>query len=72
MSEAVILEELQRNGIDLQRGRVYDPVKVRAARMVIRKLLELNGRSNAEVQVRTDEATSTTLNLTFIVVTRGE
>jgi hypothetical protein len=40
--------------------------------MVIRKLLELNGRSNAEVQVRTDEATSTTLNLTFIVVTRGE
>ncbi len=72
ISEAVILEELQRNGIDLQRGRVYDPVKVRAARMVIRKLLELNGRSNAEVQVRTDEGTSTTLNLTFIVVTRGE
>jgi len=72
ISEAVILEELQRNGIDLQRGRVYDPVKVRAARMVIRKLLELNGRSNAEVQVRTDDGTSTTLNLTFIVVTRGE
>jgi len=72
ISEAVILEALQKDGIDLQQGRVYDPVKVRAARMVIRKLLELNGRSNAEIQVRTDEATSTTLNLTFIVVTRGE
>jgi len=53
--------------IDLHKGGVYNPVTVKAAMDVIRRLLALRGQPNTEIETRTDQENSTSLTLTFVI-----
>jgi TonB family protein len=67
VAESVILEALRKDEIDVHEGGVYDPVKVRNAIRFIRKVLESNGQRDANVEVRTEQVTATSVALTFVI-----
>ena len=67
VAESVILEALRKDKIEVQEGGVYDPVKVRDAIRVIRKVLESNGQPEANFEVRTEQVTATSVALTFVI-----
>jgi outer membrane protein assembly factor BamA len=51
VAESVILEALRKDEIDVHEGGVYDPVTVRNAIRVIRKVLESNRQWGASVDL---------------------
>ena len=67
LSEAVILDAFLKENIDVRKGAVCDPAKVRSAVLVIRKLLESKGQGNANVEVLIENVTATTIVLTFVI-----
>jgi hypothetical protein len=67
LTEAAILDALLKENIDVRKGAVYDPVKVKSAVRVIRNLLQSNGQENANVEARTENITATTRVLTFVI-----
>lgn len=54
IEEAEIINALREKDINLEKGAVYDVVKVRAARSVIRQLLASRGWPDAVVAVRSE------------------
>lgn len=67
LTEAVMLDVLLKENIDVRKGAVYDPAKVRSAVRVIRNLLESKGQGNANVEVRNENVTATAIVLTFVI-----
>jgi TonB family protein len=67
LSEAEILNVLLKENIDVRKGVVYDQAKVRSAVRVIRNLLELKGRYDANVEVRNENVTASAIVLTFVI-----
>lgn len=67
LTEAVMLDALLKENIDVRQGAVYDPAKVRSAVRVIRNLLESKGQGNASVEVRDENVTATAIVLTFVI-----
>jgi TonB family protein len=67
LTESVILDALLKENIDVRKGAVYDPVKVRSAVRVIRNLLESKGQGNANVEVLNQNVTATAIVLTFVI-----
>ena len=67
LAESVILDALLKENIDLRKGAVYDPVKVRSAVRVIGNLLESTGQGIANVEVRSENVTATAIVLTFVI-----
>jgi hypothetical protein len=67
LTEAVILDALLKENIDVRKGAVYDPVKVRSAVRAIRNLLQSRGQENASVEVRNENVTATAKELTFVI-----
>jgi outer membrane protein insertion porin family len=67
LTESVILDALLKENIDVRKGAVYDPVKVRNAVRVIRNLLESKGKGNANVEVLSESVTATAIVLTFVI-----
>jgi outer membrane protein assembly factor BamA len=67
VAESVILEALPKEEIDLREGRVYDPVKVKTAISVIRKVLESSGQRDVDVEVHIESLTATCVVLTFVI-----
>jgi len=67
VAASVILVALRKDEIGLQEGGVYDLVKARDAIRVIRRVLELNGQRHANVEVRTEQVTATSVALTFVI-----
>jgi TonB family protein len=67
LTEAVVLDALLKENIDVRKGAVYDPAKVRSAVRVIRNLLESKGQGNANVEVRKENLTATAIVLTFVI-----
>jgi outer membrane protein assembly factor BamA len=61
-----IFEALRKKGISLEKGTVYDPVKVRAAERVIQDLLTLNGYPDASI-TEIGENSGTHVSITFEV-----
>ena len=67
LTEAAILDALLKENIDVRKGAIYDPAKVRSAVRVIRNLLESKGQQNANVEVGTENITATATVLTFVI-----
>ena len=67
LSEAVILDAFLKENIDVRKGAVCDPAKVRSAVLVIRKLLESKGKANANVEVHSENVTAFLVALTFVI-----
>jgi TonB family protein len=67
LTEAAMLDALLKENIDVRKGAVYDPAKVRSAVRVIRNLLESKGQGNANVEVRNENVTATAIVLTFVI-----
>jgi TonB family protein len=67
VAESVILEALSKEEIDLREGRVYDPVKVKTAISVIRKVLESSGQRDVDVELHIESLTATCVVLTFVI-----
>jgi hypothetical protein len=66
-TEAAILDALLKETIDVRKGAVYDPARVRSAVRVIRNLLESQGQENAKVEVLNQNITATATVLTFVI-----
>ena len=67
LSEAVILDAFLKENIDVRKGAVCDPAKVRSAVRVIRNLLESKGKANANVEVHSENVTAFLVALTFVI-----
>ena len=67
LSEAVILDAFLKENIDVRKGAVCDPAKVRSADRVIRNLLESKGKANANVEVHSENVTAFLVALTFVI-----
>jgi len=67
LTESVIFDALMKENVDVRKGAVCDPAKVRSAVLVIRKLLESKGQGNANVEVLIENVTATTIVLTFVI-----
>lgn len=63
--ESDVLKAFRENRIGVSKEAVFDPVKVNNARRVIRELLAARGHPNAEVVIRDDEVSLTSVALTF-------
>ncbi len=67
LSEAVISDAFLKENIDVRKGAVCDPAKVRSAVRVIRNLLESKGKANANVEVHSENVTAFLVALTFVI-----
>jgi TonB family protein len=67
LTESVIFAALLKENIDVRKGAVYDPAKVRSAVRVIRNLLESKGQGNANVEVHSENVTTFLVALTFVI-----
>ena len=67
VGEEVILDAFRKENLDLQKGAICDPAKVRIALPVIKKTLESHGRGKAHVEILVENLTSTSVNLIFVI-----
>jgi len=67
LTESVIFAALLKENIDVRKGAVCDPAKVRSAVRVIRNLLESKGQGNANVEVHSENVTAFLVALTFVI-----
>jgi outer membrane protein insertion porin family len=67
IGEADVLKEFREQRVGIAREQTYDPVKVNAARRVIRELLSQHGHPNATVEADIEEVSQTSVALTFNV-----
>jgi len=67
ITEADVLKEFRERRVGVSKESVYDPVKVNAAKRVIKELLAARGRPNATVDDTREEVSQTSLALTFDV-----
>ena len=71
LPESVVFAALLKDESDLRPGRPYDPVKVRTAMTIIRKVLDSSRKRDVDVTVRTEKLTAGSVVLTFVVRARG-
>jgi TonB family protein len=67
--EANVIDALEREKIFLKEGNAYDPVKVREAIRVIKRILSIYSFQNSEVDVRTEQSDSTSVRLIIVIKT---
>ena len=65
--EAEVIDALRSKRINLTRNAVYDVGQARQARFVIQRFLALRGRPNAAVDLLTENVTSMSVRLTFVI-----
>jgi TonB family protein len=67
VAESVIVEALRKDQTDVLVGQVYDPLKVRNATSIIRKVLASRGQRNVNVEALTEQLTAGSVALTFLI-----
>jgi Gram-negative bacterial TonB protein C-terminal/Surface antigen variable number repeat len=67
VAEAVMVELLLSNHVDVRPGAILDPSQTRNAIDVIRKVLEANGQHKMKVEVRTEAESAANVRLDFII-----
>ncbi|MDH3492122.1 MAG: outer membrane protein assembly factor BamA [Acidobacteriota bacterium] len=65
LQESDILKAFRENRIGISKEAVYDPVKARNARRLLRELLASKGYPNATVTVREEQVSATSVAITF-------
>jgi outer membrane protein insertion porin family len=67
VAESDVLKAFRERRVGVSKENAYDPVKVQNAKRVIKELLAAGGHPNATVEESTEEVSSTSLALTFVV-----
>ena len=67
VAESVVIEVLLQHHIDLRKGAVCDPAKIKIAINVMKEFLEANGQTHAKVEVREELLTANNVTLTFVI-----
>ena len=65
LPESEILKAFRENRVGISKESVYDPVKARNARRLLRELLATKGYPNATIEVREEEVSATSTAITF-------
>lgn len=65
IAESDILKAFRENRVGISKESVYDPVKARSARRVLREMLASKGYPNAKIEVREEEVSATSVAITF-------
>ena len=65
VAESDILKTFRERRVGVSKEAIYDPVKVEAAKRVIKELLAARGNPNAVIEHRTDEVSQTSTAITF-------
>ncbi len=65
IQESDILKAFRENRVGISKEAVYDPVKARNARRILREMLASKGYPNAKVTVTEEEVSATSVAITF-------
>ncbi|MEZ5306116.1 MAG: outer membrane protein assembly factor BamA [Pyrinomonadaceae bacterium] len=65
LQESDILKAFRENRVGISKEAVYDPVKARNARRILREMLASKGYPNATVEVREEQVSATSVAITF-------
>ena len=65
LQESDILKAFRENRIGISKEAVYDPVKARNAKRILREMLASKGFPNATIDVREEEVSATSVAITF-------
>jgi outer membrane protein insertion porin family len=65
IQESDILKAFRENRVGISKEAVYDPVKARNARRVLREMLASKGYPNAKIEVKEEEVSATSVAITF-------
>ncbi len=65
IQESDILKAFRENRIGISKESVYDPVKARNARRILREMLASKGYPNAKIEVIEEEVSATSIAVTF-------
>ncbi|HKY41976.1 MAG TPA: outer membrane protein assembly factor BamA, partial [Pyrinomonadaceae bacterium] len=65
VQESDVLKAFRERRVGVSKESIYDPVKVLAAKRVIKEMLSAAGHPNAVVEERTEEVSATSLAITF-------
>ncbi|NNE67236.1 MAG: outer membrane protein assembly factor BamA [Pyrinomonadaceae bacterium] len=65
LQESDILKAFRENRIGISKEAVYDPVKARNARRLLREMLASKGYPNAKISVQEDRVSATSVAITF-------
>src|SRR5690606_23057167 len=67
VQESDVLKEFREKRAGISKEAIYDPVKARAASRILRELLASRGFPNAEIVLRGEEVSATSIARTFAV-----
>ncbi len=67
LSESDILKEFREKRVGISKESVYDPVKAKNATRILREMLAAKGFPNAQVNLKEDQVSATSIALTFDV-----
>jgi outer membrane protein insertion porin family len=67
VEESDVIGALRGQGIIFAKDSVYDVIKLRAARQIIREFLASRGWANSTVEIRQEEMSANSMKITFII-----
>lgn len=65
IQESDILKAFRENRVGISKEAIYDPVKTRSARRILREMLASKGYPNAKIDVQAEEVSATSVAVTF-------
>lgn len=65
ITESDILKAFRENRVGISKEAIYDPVKTRAAKRILREMLASKGYPNAKIEVRDEIVSATSVAITF-------
>ncbi len=65
IQESDILKAFRENRVGISKESVYDPVKARTAKRILREMLASKGYPNAKIEVEEEEVSATSTAITF-------
>ena len=67
VQESDVLKAFREKRAGISKEAIYDPVKARTASRILRELLASKGYPNAEIEIREEEVSATSIALTFAI-----
>jgi outer membrane protein insertion porin family len=67
VQESDVLKEFREKRAGISKEEIYDPVKARTASRILREMLASRGYPNAQIEIREEEVSATSIALTFAI-----
>jgi len=67
IQESDILKAFRENRVGISKEAIYDPVKTRTAKRILREMLASKGYPNAKIDVKDEEVSATSVAITFYI-----